>query len=156
MSDTTNLTKLGSNTTKYTYESPTKDTLETFKNLHEDRNYLVPFYCSEFTSLCPKTWQPDFAELHIMYVPRDLMIESKSLKLYLFSFRNSGEFHEDVCNRIVNDIRDKINPKYILVYGDFKVRWWIAIKPVIEYVADDFDKKEVEFKVNTYFTMNNK
>ena len=154
MSDTSTLTKLGSNTTKYTYENPTKDTLETFKNIHTDRDYLVPFYCSEFTSLCPKTWQPDFAELHIMYVPRELMIESKSLKLYLFSFRNSWEFHEDVCNRIVDDIKEKINPKYILVYWDFKVRWWIAIKPIIEYSADDFDKSEIQFQVSTYFSQN--
>lgn len=154
MSDTKNLTKLGSNTTNYVYENPNQDILETFENLHDERDYLVPFYCSEFTSLCPKTWQPDFAELHILYVPRKLMIESKSLKLYLFAFRNSWEFHEDVCNRILNDIGEKIDPKYILIYWDFKVRWGIAIKPLVEYVAEDFDKKEIEQRVDIYFKMN--
>ena len=156
MSDTKTLKKLWSAKTKYTYSKPNINTLETFKNIHPKSDYLVPFYCDEFTSLCPKTGQPDFAKLHILYVPRELMVESKSLKLYLFSFRNSGEFHEDVCNRIVNDLKKKLNPYYVMVYGDFNVRGWIAIKPIIEYIADDYDASDVEFKVSTYFNMNTK
>jgi len=148
-SHTDDLTTLWSKNTKYLYEEPTADILETFDNQHPDRDYLVPFYCSEFTSLCPKTWQPDFAELHILYVPRIKMVESKSLKLYLFAFRNSWEFHEDVCNRIVNDLRTKLDPKYVMIYGDFKVRWGIAIKPIIEKFADGFDKWNIQLSLYT-------
>ena len=76
------------------------DVLETFENLHPDNDYWVQFNCSEFTSLCPITGQPDFAEIKIMYMPDKKMVESKSLKLYLFSFRNHGDFHEDCVNII--------------------------------------------------------
>ena len=81
---------------------------------------------------CPVTKQPDFARMEIIYVPNDKMVESKSLKLYFFSFRNSGEFHEDVCNRIVKDLWMKLEPKYLRVFGDFAPRGGIAIKPLIE------------------------
>jgi len=88
MSDTKDLTLLGNKKTKYNYDKPNKEILETFENQNPDMEYLVPFNCTEFTSLCPKTGQPDFAVFHIMYIPDKRMIESKSLKLYLFSFRN--------------------------------------------------------------------
>jgi 7-cyano-7-deazaguanine reductase len=128
-SDTKNLKTLGSKETKYS-DKPSLDILETFKNQHE-KLYLIPFKCNEFTSLCPKTGQPDFAKLEIIYVPSKLCVESKSLKLYLFSFRNSGEFHEDVTNRITNDLKEKLNPLYIRVIGDFNVRGGISIKPLV-------------------------
>lgn len=131
-SDTKKLTKLGSQKTKY-YNKPDIKILETFENQHQQKPlYLVPFICSEFTSLCPKTGQPDFAQLEIIYVPRIKMVESKSLKLYLFSFRNQGEFHEDVINRIAKDLFNTLQPLYLRVYGDFNLRGGIAIKPLVE------------------------
>lgn len=156
MSDTKDLTMLGNQKTKYRYDKPDKKYLETFDNQNPDMEYLAPFNCTEFTSLCPKTWQPDFATFHIMYIPDEKMIESKSLKLYLFSFRNNWEFHEDVTNRITKDIIDKINPKYILVYWDFTVRWWIAIKPIVEYCREDCRDKiaDYRFKTDLYFNQN--
>jgi len=142
-SDTKNLKSLGSGKTDYVYDEPSLDILETFKNLHPDRLYVVPLECNEFTSLCPITGQPDFAKLHIIYVPDELMVESKSMKLYLFSFRQHGEFHEDVCNRIVNDLKEKLNPKYIFLVGDFNVRGGIAIKPVVEYCRQDLSREDI-------------
>ena len=85
--------------------------LETFENLHPDNDYWVQFNCSEFTSLCPITGQPDFAEIKIMYMPDKKMVESKSLKLYLFSFRNHGDFHEDCVNIIMKDLIKLMDPK---------------------------------------------
>ena len=142
-SDTENLSLLGNAKTQYVYDEPSLNILETFKNVHPNRLYVVPFECDEFTSLCPKTGQPDFAKMHIIYVPDELMVESKSLKLYLFSFRQHGEFHEDVCNRIVNDLKDKLNPKYIFLVGDFNVRGGIAIKPVVEYCRKDLTREDI-------------
>src|SRR3990167_4234873 len=118
MSDTSTLTQLGSQGTKYLTE-PNINILETFDNQHLNNLYLVPFVQErdEFTSLCPKTGQPDHAKMEIIYVPNMKMVESKSLKLYLFSFRNTGEFHEDVCNRITNDLFTLLKPKYLRAYG---------------------------------------
>lgn len=145
MSNTTNLTKLGKNT-NYEFDKPDKDILETFTNLHQDTDYLVPFVMPEieFTSLCPVTGQPDWAKVEIVYVPNELMIESKSLKLYLYSFRNHGEFHEDCMNRIAKDIIEKINPKALRVYGDFNSRGGIAIKPLV--IKGDYEKYEYLFR----------
>ncbi|MCM1164177.1 MAG: preQ(1) synthase [Muribaculaceae bacterium] len=103
--------------------------LETFVNKHPEREYLVSFLCPEFTSLCPKTGQPDFAKIIISYIPRHRMVESKSLKLYLFSFRNHGDFHEDCVNIILNDLWQLMDPKYIEVKGIFTPRGGIAIHP---------------------------
>ena len=91
------------------------DILETFDNKHPNHDYFVKFNCPEFTSLCPITGQPDFATLYISYVPRELMVESKSLKLYLFSFRNHGDFHEDCVNIIMNDLIQLMEPAYIVL-----------------------------------------
>lgn len=135
-SDTSKLKSLGSAKTKY-YNKPNIKILETFENQHADGNYLVPFICDEFTSLCPKTGQPDFARLEIIYVPDKKMVESKSLKLYLFSFRNEGSFHEDVINRIVDDLGKLLSPKYLRVFGDFNIRGGIAIKPLVRYIDSD-------------------
>ena len=103
--------------------------LETFPNKHPDNEYLVTFDCPEFTSLCPKTGQPDFARIFIRYIPRVNMVESKSLKLYLFSFRNHGDFHEDCINIILNDLWRLMDPKYLEVYGVFTPRGGISIYP---------------------------
>ena len=100
---------------------PTKD-LEVFPNPHHDRDYLISFECPEFTCLCPRTGQPDFATIRIRYVPDLLCVELKSLKLYLWSYRNEGAFHEAVTNRILDDIVTATSPRFIEVVGDFMVR----------------------------------
>ena len=105
------------------------EVLETFVNKHPGREYLVTFTCPEFTSLCPKTGQPDFARIIINYIPRERMVESKSLKLYLFSFRNHGDFHEDCINIILNDLVRLMDPRYIEVKGIFTPRGGISIYP---------------------------
>ncbi len=91
--------------------------LETFENKHPENEYVVTFDCPEFTTLCPKTGQPDFGHIYISYIPRERMVESKSLKLYLFSFRNHGDFHEDCVNIIMKDLARLMDPRYIEVRG---------------------------------------
>ena len=103
--------------------------LEAFINKHPENEYLVTLDCPEFTSLCPKTGQPDFGHLYISYIPRERMVESKSLKLYLFSFRNHGDFHEDCVNIIMKDLIKLMDPKYIEVTGYFLPRGGISIYP---------------------------
>ena len=103
--------------------------LETFPNKHPENEYLVTFTCPEFTSLCPKTGQPDFGRIIINYIPAVDMVESKSLKLYLFSFRNHGDFHEDCVNIIMKDLVKLMHPKYIEVRGIFMPRGGISIIP---------------------------
>jgi len=110
-----------------------KSVLESFENKHPDRDYWVKFNCPEFTSLCPITGQPDFATLYISYIPDVKMLESKSLKLYLFSFRNHGAFHEDCVNVILNDLVELLNPRYIEVTGKFLPRGGISIDPWCNY-----------------------
>ena len=154
MSDTSTLTQLGSQGTKYLTE-PNINILETFDNQHLNNLYLVPFVQErdEFTSLCPKTGQPDHAKMEIIYVPNMKMVESKSLKLYLFSFRNTGEFHEDVCNRIANDLFEVMKPKYLRVYGDFAPRGGLTIKPLVEKWNADLDtQKYIEHLVSSWDT----
>ena len=125
-------TLLGNQGTKYpTDYAP--EVLETFVNKHPDNDYVVTFTCPEFTSLCPKTGQPDFAKIIINYIPDRLMVESKSLKLYLFSFRNHGAFHEDCVNIILKDLVRLMAPKYIEVTGLFTPRGGISIYPYANY-----------------------
>ena len=107
--------------------------LESFENKHQDNDYWVRFNCPEFTTLCPITGQPDFAEIRISYVPDAKMVESKSLKLYLFSFRNNGDFHEDCVNTIMKDLVKLMDPKYIEVTGFFTPRGGISIYPYANY-----------------------
>ncbi len=109
------------------------EVLETFENMHQENDYWVQFNCPEFTSLCPITGQPDFAEIKIMYIPDKRMVESKSLKLYLFSFRNHGDFHEDCVNIIMKDLIKLMDPKYIEVTGLFLPRGGISIYPFANY-----------------------
>ncbi len=122
------LSLLGSKVQKYP-DDYAPEVLETFINKHQDRDYFVKFNCPEFTSLCPITGQPDFATIYISYVPDVKMVESKSLKLYLFSFRNHGGFHEDCVNTIMNDLIKLMEPKYIEVWGKFTPRGGISIDP---------------------------
>ena len=109
------------------------EVLEAFDNKHPENDYWVRFNCPEFTSLCPITGQPDFAEIRISYIPDIKMVESKSLKLYLFSFRNHGAFHEDCVNIIMKDLIHLMNPKYIEVTGLFTPRGGISIYPYANY-----------------------
>ena len=125
------LQSLGS-ATKYRMDYA-PEVLETFENKHQDNDYCVRFNCPEFTSLCPITGQPDFAEIRISYVPDVRMVESKSLKLYLFSFRNHGDFHEDCVNIIMKDLIKLMQPKYIEVTGIFTPRGGISIYPYANY-----------------------
>lgn len=113
--------------------------LETFVNKHPENEYLVTFNCPEFTSLCPKTGQPDFAKIVISYIPRERMVESKSLKLYLFSFRNHGDFHEDCVNIIMKDLVRLMDPKYIEVTGIFTPRGGISIYPFANYADPEHE-----------------
>ena len=115
------VTLLGNQGTKYTFEYD-PGILESFDNKHPYRDYFVKFNCPEFTSLCPITGQPDFATIYISYIPDIKMVESKSLKLYLFSFRNHGDFHEDCVNIIMNDLIKLMDPRYIEVWGKFRGR----------------------------------
>ena len=126
------LTLLGNHNTVYTYEYD-PNLLETFENKKQDRDYFVKFNCPEFTSLCPMTGQPDFATIYISYVPDVLMVESKSLKLYLFSYRNHGDFHETCVNTIMDDLIALMKPKYIEVWGKFTPRGGISIDPYCNY-----------------------
>jgi len=100
---------------------PTK-TLETFENPEKSRPYSIAFDCPEFTCLCPLTGQPDFAHLTIRYVPDERCVELKSLKLYLWSYRDEGAFHEAVTNRICDDLSAACAPRFVEVVGDFNVR----------------------------------
>ncbi len=125
------LKSLGGNTVYADDYAP--QVLETFENQHPDNDYWVQFNCPEFTTLCPITGQPDFAEIKIMYIPDKRMVESKSLKLYLFSFRNHGDFHEDCVNTIMKDLIQLMDPKYIEVRGLFTPRGGISIYPYANY-----------------------
>ena len=137
------ITLLGNQGTKYE-DTYNPSVLETFTNLHPDNEYVVTFDCPEFTALCPITGQPDFGHIVISYIPRTLMVESKSLKLYLFSFRNQGDFHEDCVNIIMKDLVKLMDPKYIEVTGYFNPRGGISIVPFVNYGRgefEDFEKK---------------
>ena len=109
------------------------EVLEAFENKHPENDYWVRFNCPEFTALCPITGQPDFAEIRISYLPDQRMVESKSLKLYLFSFRNHGDFHEDCVNTIMKDLVKLMEPRYLEVKGIFTPRGGIAIHPYANY-----------------------
>ena len=132
MRENEGLSLLGNKNVKYdTDYNP--GLLETFENKHPENDYWVKFNCPEFTSLCPITGQPDFANIIITYVPEKRMVESKSLKLYLFSFRNHGDFHEDCVNKIMKDLIRLMDPKYIEVRGRFLPRGGISIDPWCNY-----------------------
>ena len=126
------VTQLGAAKTVYR-DDYAPEVLESFPNKHTDNDYFVKFNCPEFTSLCPKTGQPDFATIYISYIPDQKIVESKSLKLYLFSFRNHGDFHEDCVNIIMKDLIKLLDPKYIEVWGKFLPRGGLSIDPYCNY-----------------------
>lgn len=157
MSDTSKLTLLGKKTTEYSYDNPSKDILEVFDNQHPGSPHVVGLHCTEFTALCPMTGQPDFGQIYIAYIPRKLCVESKSLKLYMFAYRNHGSFHEDCVNQIAADIFDRIQPAMLRVFGDFNVRGGIAIKPMALREADDLtadDRQKYYELLNQYDRLN--
>ncbi|WP_022847604.1 preQ(1) synthase [Desulfurobacterium sp. TC5-1] len=108
------------------------EVLEKFPNRFPNNIYWVSFNCPEFTALCPITGQPDFATIYIQYIPDKWLVESKSLKLYLFSYRNAKDFHEDTVNRIAEDLFRLLEPYYIEVYGEFNPRGGISIDPFVQ------------------------
>ena len=126
------ITQLGSQSTRYVYDYDA-GLLERFAYTHPEKDYLVTLNCPEFTSLCPKTAQPDFAEIRIAYIPDQYLVESKSLKLYLFSFRNHKDFHEDCCNIICKDLTKLLEPRYLEVTGLFMPRGGVSIYPFVNY-----------------------
>lgn len=139
------ITFLGNQNTKYENDY-NPNVLEVFDNKHQDNDYFVKFNCPEFTSLCPMTGQPDFATIYISYVPNVKMVESKSLKLYLFSFRNHGDFHEDCMNIIMKDLIKIMKPKYIEVWGKFTPRGGISIDPYCNYGEKDTKWEKIAFE----------
>ncbi len=133
--------KLGTNHTLYpTTYSP--EQLESILNKNPQIDAWTTFICTEFTSLCPKTNQPDFAKIFINYIADKKIVESKSLKLYLFSFRNHGDFHEDCVAKICSDLNKLIKPRYLEVVGEFTPRGGIAIFPYAQ--ASNHGKKYKE------------
>ncbi len=126
------LTLLGNKETSYHFDY-NPGVLEVFPNRHPDTDYFVKFNCPEFTTLCPITGQPDFATLYISYIPDQKLVESKSLKLYLFSFRNHGDFHENCVVTVMKDLIQVMDPKYIEVWGKFLPRGGISIDPYVNY-----------------------
>jgi 7-cyano-7-deazaguanine reductase len=107
--------------------------LETFPNPRRGRDYEISMECPEFTCVCPRTGQPDFATVRIFYIPDQLCIELKSLKLYLWSFREKGAFHEDVVNLILDDLVEALQPRKMTVIGDFNVRGGIHTTVTAQY-----------------------
>ncbi|MCL5126729.1 MAG: preQ(1) synthase [Deltaproteobacteria bacterium] len=120
--------------------SPDHARLETFPNRYPERHYIIRFDCPEFTSVCPITGQPDFARITITYVPNLKCIESKSLKLYLFSYRNLGMFHEEITNRVLDDIVTACAPRWARVLGTMNPRGGIGIKVLAEFSEPGFNK----------------
>jgi 7-cyano-7-deazaguanine reductase len=110
--------------------------LDTFPNPYPDRPYTIEFTAPEFTCECPMTGQPDFATIHIAYIPAEKCVELKSLKLYLWSFRNVGAFHEKVTNQILDELVGAISPRRATVVGDFFVRGGIKTVVTVEYDRD--------------------
>lgn len=139
--DTAHLAALGTGSgTQYQYSEPQASLLETFDNPSSidalnpnDASMEITIEAPEFTSLCPKTGQPDFATIVVEYTPNLLCVESKSFKLYLNSFRNHGEFHESCVNRICNDLVELMDPSFLRVTGQFSPRGGIKFWPVAEY-----------------------
>jgi 7-cyano-7-deazaguanine reductase len=131
-----NLTLLKSGENVYP-ETPENAKLEVFDNQYANRDYWITFDSPEFTSRCPITNQPDFGKILIKYIPDKKCVESKSLKLYLFSFRNHNTFHEEVVNRILDDLVKSCLPRKAIVIGDFNPRGGISIKVEAEYCAGD-------------------
>lgn len=143
--NTTALSQLGSNTTKYKYDSPSAEILETFENKNPDADYMVELIFPEFTSLCPKTGQPDFAKFIVRYRPDKKCLESKSIKLYFFSYRNCGAFMETITNQVLKDFVSACSPRFMEVIGQFNARGGLVINVVATY---DAHSKEIACDCN--------
>jgi len=128
---------LGNQNTKYKYEYD-PSILEKFENNHRDSDDIVSLDAFEFCSRCPKTGQPDFATIYISYIPDQYLVESKSLKLYLFSFQQHGAFHETCVHQIMQDLVEFLQPRYLEVYGDFNSRGGISILPYSAYATEQY------------------
>lgn len=131
--DTSNLSLLGSEHTSYEYDGPEATQLETFPNKTPDRDYLIKMEFPEFTSLCPKTGQPDFATIHLEYIAQEKCLESKSIKLYFFRYRGYGSFMETIVNKILDDFVEACSPKQMKVTGIFNPRGGLKIEVVAKY-----------------------
>ena len=129
-----NLTSLGGKTT-YTFSGPDRSILEAFPNQHPTRDYRIRFEHPEFTSLCPKTGQPDFGTIILDYVPDQLCVESKSYKLYMVAFRNHGSFMEGITNTIADDLVALLKPRRLTLEGRFNVRGGTGISVFVDYLA---------------------
>lgn len=151
--ETAGVSLLGNQNVRYP-DDYAPEVLETFVNKHPGNDYFVKFNCPEFTSLCPMTGQPDFATIYISYVPDMKLVESKSLKLYLFSFRNHGDFHEDCVNIIMKDLIKLMEPKYIEVWGKFTPRGGLSIDPYANYGKPGTEWEEVAKKRMHFHDMN--
>lgn len=134
--NTSTLAQLGSNTTAYKYDSPSAEILETFENKNPDGDYVVELVFPEFTSLCPKTGQPDFAKFIVRYRPDQKCLESKSIKLYFFSYRNCGAFMETITNQVLKDFVKACDPKWMEVNGLFNARGGLVINVTATHKKD--------------------
>ena len=135
--DASQLKSLGNKKTDYPNETGVKpELLETIPNQYKDRDYEVTFQTKEMTSLCPRTGQPDWAEITIEYIPDEWLLESKSAKLYFFSYRSEGSFAETIVGRITTDLVDLLKPKRLTVIGNFSSRGGIKIVINSTYVRD--------------------
>lgn len=140
--DVSKLTLLGAGKTEYKLDEPSVAILETFPNLFET-DYLIEIEHPEFTSLCPKTGQPDFAKIYIDYIPSKKCVESKSLKLYLVAYRNHRSFMETIVNTIKNDLVTLLDPKYLRVRGEFNPRGGTYLNPTALYVSPQVSASEL-------------
>ncbi len=137
-----NLSILKRSQTSYP-DNPDQARLETFPNKYSSRDYLIEFDCPEFTSLCPVTGQPDFARIRISYIPDLQCIESKSLKIYLFAFRNAGMFHEEITNRILDDLVKACKPRWARLRAVMNPRGGISIDVTAEYCKSGYNPPEI-------------
>ncbi len=143
--DTSKLTHLGSGKTSYAFSEPTAAILEAFPNQYPGRSYTIQFVHPEFTSLCPKTGQPDFATIEINYVPDQFCIETKSLKLYFTAYRNHGSFMETITNKILDDLVSVCHPRSMQVIARFNPRGGTTLNVTAEFRQDDSAPIETRF-----------
>lgn len=133
MKEGQSLKQLGSINTQYKYNDPSTEILETFENKYPSKDYEIQFLTSEFTSLCPRTKQPDFASIEIKYIANKKCVETKSLKLYLFSYRQYGSFMETITNKILEDLVSVCQPRKMIVIGRFNARGGIGINVTAKF-----------------------
>jgi 7-cyano-7-deazaguanine reductase len=129
-------------------EEYTPDVLERFENPHSDRDFWVNLTTDEFTSICPRTGQPDFGIITINYIPDEFLVESKSLKLYFLSFRNYGIFHEVAVNTIADDLNELLNPGYLEVIGEFNIRGGIGITTAVQRYQEGWENFASDRRLN--------